>query len=367
MGAYYASRSSTPKSQGRWAGLIRWLNPFAHDVPIQELQRPVSPLVPAEPIPLPPSELESLGLAQPDLDGAATKRALDELFSLTEQYSSSKAYDELLKFIVKFRSYAPFNAMLVHIQMPGARYVAPPSRWLRDYRRRIKAGGRALVILQPMGPVLFVFDVSDTVPEPGAPSLPKQIDQPFEVRHGHVGKQLEQTIENSKLDGVLVVARKAGSQSAGCIGQTKNVGEQKVLLRSRPHEEYVHVSIRYELMLNSEHSREAQYATLAHELAHLYCGHLGTPNPEWWPDRRGLDHATVEFEAESVCYLVCQRLGIDNPSETYLANFVKDNARVPTISLDSVMTASGLIERMGRERLKPRKQGKRKKVSETGP
>jgi NADPH:quinone reductase-like Zn-dependent oxidoreductase len=32
----------------------------------------------------------------------------------------------------------------------------------------------------------------------------------------------------------------------------------------------------------------------------------------WWPDRRGLDSQTEEFEAEA--YLVCGRLGIDNPS-----------------------------------------------------
>jgi hypothetical protein len=36
--------------------------------------------------------------------------------------------------------------------------------------RRIKVGGRPLVILQPRGPVMFVFDVSDTEPEENAPT-----------------------------------------------------------------------------------------------------------------------------------------------------------------------------------------------------
>src|SRR5207248_2429484 len=61
---------------------------------------------------------------------------------------------------------------------------------------------------------------------------------------------------------------------------------------------------------NSNLSAEARYAILVHELAHLYCGHLGTPNDKWWPDRRGLPHVAREFEAESVCFLVCERLGI---------------------------------------------------------
>lgn len=108
------------------------------------------------------SPLEELSpSAKWDRDTAG--RALDELFSLARQYKSSKAYFELLGFIGRFRFYSPFNAMLVHIQMPGAIFVAPPSRWRREYRREIKAGARPLVILQPMGPVMFVFISLDCV------------------------------------------------------------------------------------------------------------------------------------------------------------------------------------------------------------
>lgn len=112
---------------------------------------------------------------------------------------------------------------------------------------------------------------------------------------------------------------------------------------------------RYEILLNSMHSDEAKYATLVHELAHLYCGHLGTPNNTWWPDRRGLAHDTREFEAESVCYLVCERLRIDHPSDAYLSNYLGNHNEIPPISLDCVMRSAGLIEQMGRERLRPRR------------
>ena len=111
----------------------------------------------------------------------AAKRALDELFSLTFQYKTGKAYQDLLQFVTRFRSYSPFNAMLVHIQMPGAQFVAPPYRWLRDYGRKIKPGARPLIILQPMGPVMFVFDVSETEPTENAPPLPPEVEKPFAV------------------------------------------------------------------------------------------------------------------------------------------------------------------------------------------
>jgi hypothetical protein len=54
------------------------------------------------------------------------------------------------------------------------------------------------VILQPMGPVMFVFDVADTEPLPGAPPLPAKVERPFEVRRGKIGGELKSTVENAK-------------------------------------------------------------------------------------------------------------------------------------------------------------------------
>jgi hypothetical protein len=72
----------------------------------------------------------------------AAKRALDGLFSLASQYKSSREYFELIRFVSRFRFYSPFNAVLIHAQMERARYVAPPHRWLCEYKRHIKIGVR---------------------------------------------------------------------------------------------------------------------------------------------------------------------------------------------------------------------------------
>jgi len=287
-------------------------------------------------------------------DQDSARRALDELFTVARQYSSSAAYFELMRFIASFRAYAPFNAMLVHVQMPGARYVAPAHRWASEYCRRIRPDARPLVILQPMGPVMFVFDVSDTEPEPGAPPLPPEVENPFEVRRGRVGDELRQTVENAKRDGIRVTSQQAGAGSAGSIRAANTSQRLEFRTKTRPKPEHVEVPLRYELLVNARHSAEAQYATLVHELAHLYCGHLGSPDPRWWPDRMGLPNQVGEFEAESVCYLICARVGLDNPSAEYLAQYVEDHGETPPISLDCVMKAAGLIEQMGRQRLEPR-------------
>ncbi|MBW1999912.1 MAG: hypothetical protein JRJ29_18370 [Deltaproteobacteria bacterium] len=291
----------------------------------------------------------------------AAKHALDDLFNATFAYRTSKKYYELMQFVKRFRFYSPYNALLIHIQRPGARFVAPASRWKRLYRRHVKPNANPLVILQPMGPVMFVFDVSDTESGPDSIPLPIEVEKPFEVRRGKIGGELKWTIENAKRDGIRIHGQKTGSQAAGSIQSVKGrpplpplifqIGKDK---QGNPI--YEEIAVRYELLLNENLSRESRYATIVHELAHLYCGHLGTPNTKWWPDRRGLSHVVVEFEAESVTYLVCERLGIDNPSVEYLANYVKTREDVPSISLECVMKAAGLIESMGCGRLKPRKK-----------
>jgi hypothetical protein len=292
----------------------------------------------------------------------AAKRALDELFTLTCQYRSCKSYHELLQFVARFQLYSPFNSMLVHVQLPGARFVASPHRWLRDYRRRIKAGARPMVILQPMGPVMFVFDVSDTEPTEDVPPLPPEVEKPFEVRKGHIGDELERVMENAKRDGLRITKSQEGSQSAGSIRHVAKDarGSQKFHTGMDQHRKpiFVEIPVHYDLLVNDKLSREAQYATIVHELAHLYCGHLGTPNDKWWPDRRGGNINMVEFEAESVAYLVCSRANIDNPSEQYLSGYVENEQNVPAMSLECVMKAAGLIETMSRQKMKPRTEPK---------
>ena len=79
-------------------------------------------------------------------------------------------------------------------------------------------------------------------------------------------------------------------------------------------------------------------ATLAHELAHIYCGHLGRPilldpktkkpKPMSWSDRRGLlTLSQREFEAEATAYLVCRRIGIEARSADYLAGYLSEADR----------------------------------------
>jgi hypothetical protein len=132
----------------------------------------------------------------------------------------------LLTFISKFKFYSPFNAFLIHTQKRGAAYVATPQRWLYDYGRSITSNAQPIVILQPMGPVMFVFDVSETEKIPGSKNVrevPAGIEKPFEIQSGKLrAGQIEKVIENALRDGVKLNKVKQGSLSAGAIQRVRN-------------------------------------------------------------------------------------------------------------------------------------------------
>ncbi len=272
------------------------------------------------------------------VSASEARRSIDDLIAEAWQYKSSDDYRALLDFIGGFRLQAPFNALLLHIQCPGATYVATAQRWRVQLGRQVKPGERPLVVLRPFGPVAFVYDVAQTEPTPDAPELPGMVEGPYAMPPMRgVDDAVQWTIVNAESDGIRVVATRSAPQSAGCIRTSSAAGW------------------RYEIEHNASFPPTEVYATLAHELGHLYCGHLGTPNPKWWPDRRRTPEAVREFEAESVAAIACKRLAPDAQLPPHLAQYLRGRPTVPEgISLDRVMTAAGRVIDMAAGKVRPR-------------
>ena len=281
---------------------------------------------------------------------------LDELVHDARIYRAGRAFRELLEFAGRFRFYSPFNAMLVRVQLEGATFVAPARRWREKYGRAVRPEARPIVILRPRGPVMIVFDVSGTVPVDGeALPLPPEVVRPFEIsRLPDVEGIMARTERNALRDVVRITRASAGSCQAGRIETAPGPALQLTVRRGNA-TDVVLVPQRYVACLNEDHDSSRQYATLVHELAHLYCGHLGTPDERWWPNRSRLDHATEEFEAEAVAFIVCKRIDDGVRFPPYLADVLGDRDELPPFSLDRVVKVAGDIEKMGRQSLPPRK------------
>lgn len=279
------------------------------------------------------------------------KSNLDTLWSRVAQYRSSKRYMEMMHACASFRELAPYNAMLVQMQRPSARYVLTEKQWKDRYRRNIKPNARPMIILVPFGPVEFVFDISDTVDDnlfkETDESILDRIAEPYKTKRPVEKKLLDTFIGNVVFYGIdLDVGFISGADYAAKIELRNDlpciyipIDKENTLKRKAD----------YLLSVRKGADNGECFASICHELAHLFCFHLSMPS-NWMEKQwkvRPLEHKLKEFEAESVSWLICERLGIGNPSEIYLANFFKANDAISSsVSFERILAATNEIERM---------------------
>ena len=258
---------------------------------------------------------------------AAARNLLDQLLTDSRLYTKSKDYKDLLDFVIRLRNFAPFNAMLLQVQKPGLRFAASACDWRERFGRKPKEGARPLLILWPFGPVALVYDAVDTegrdLPADAASCFFEQGPINEETIGSFIGLMGRKCIECLMVD--------EGDGRAGSI---------RVVQRAADLKEPSY----YRVLLNRNHEAAIQFATIAHELGHLFLGHLGLDKKLSIPDRPTMTHAQVELEAESVAYLVCARNGVGSKSEVYLSRYVKEKTTIDDIDVYQVVRAAGQIE-----------------------
>jgi hypothetical protein len=252
--------------------------------------------------------------------GDAERSLLANLLERSRLYHTSKDYLDLLDFVSRLCNFAPFNAMLLHIQRPGLTYAASEYDWRTRFNRTIKEDARPLVILWPFGPVAFVYGVQDT----DGPPLPEDVAETFHATGPMTPKLMIQYMVRLASKGIYAKHMDKGDAHAGFICATRSDDK-----KARPD---------YQLRINGNHPPVAQ------ELGHLLLGHLGADDYLKIHDRSGLKHNIKELEAESVAYLVSNRRGITSKSQSYLANYVNAGTSLADLDLYAIMRATGYIE-----------------------
>lgn len=271
---------------------------------------------------------------------------LDKLFYQVGTYRSSAEYLELISFVKRFRAIAPYNAMLLHIQNPNSSYVATASDWATRFGRRPKPDARPLVILRPFGPVAFVYDEKDTEGN----ELPKSLTDPFDAEGTVTDFELSRMVKSMCYSGVGYSEESMSINEAGYISRadyqmSTNRNGKEVKLRQLAR-----------IAINKNLVNPSKLATIYHELGHLYCGHIKVECLKGILKRYDLPLEVEEFEAESVCWLLCERQGIINPSAAYLSGYLGSRSTIPNISIETILKAVGQIETIYRGVTAPLKE-----------
>ena len=255
--------------------------------------------------------------------------AIDGLFQDALTREGSSAFGEYIEFARRMSNLSVYNAMLVKVQRPGAAAVATKRKW-NSIQREVKLGAIPIVVLRPFGPVSFLYEVADTEGFP----LPGEHANPF-MAHGEMNevewaRLLKHHREKSA---VRIEERNFGSLLAGTA---QNAQKIPLLVPDQSDTEWL-------IQLNQNHDIPTRFATLAHELGHIFCGHCGADPRGRWPDRSSLPHPVRECEAEAVAYLACSRRGLTGASSDYLSDLIK-NADLRQVSVYTIFEAANRLE-----------------------
>lgn len=258
--------------------------------------------------------------------------AIDSLFYEAIRVKGVGVFSDFLEFVRRFNRFSAFNVMLIETQRPGATAIGSREQW-QKIDRRIKPTAVPIAVLWPFAPVRWVYELNDTY---GRPVPPDQTD-PFQVLGAPPGVSWSSTVQAADRRGVRVeLTDKFGNWLAGQAGVLHGGADGAVVSGTgRKHRWLVHI--------NGALSSGARFAALAHELGHIYCGHLGSHPEGFWPDRKYLTTSQKEMEAEAVAYLACKRLSIDVRSAEYLKSHANTD-NLLAISKRMIVEATNRVE-----------------------
>lgn len=284
------------------------------------------------------SRLDETGHIYGNLSREETSLALDELFRNALQQKGARVFEDMFRFLRNCRQYSVFNMGLAYLQRPGCAAVATKKQW-GELGRTIKSDAIPIIILRPFGPVMPVFEIADT----DGPPLRGEADSDWIVTRGNIPEAVLMKLLGKALtkDGINIRFVALGYFLGGDARPAHIGPSARTYWAASDHEDQ---TVHYRVRIAESLDRTARFAVLAHELAHIYCGHLGANGNNHWPDRRrALSHGQRELEAEAVAHIVLSRRGLGKNSDAYLAAHIEEGD-LEKISVTAILDAANRIE-----------------------
>lgn len=280
------------------------------------------------------------------------KALTDKLEQGIKEVFTSEKYKEYLSTMGRFHNYSYNNLMLIAMQRPGASLLAGFKTW-ESLGRRVKKGEKGIAILVPC-PYKFIKEVGVVDPETGKAKLDADGNQ--------VKAEKEISYTYFKPAAIFDVSQTEGKELPALAEELKGDAQDYENLMDAIRET-ASVPIRFEdwdkskkghydlnekeIVIKSGMSERQTVKTAIHETAHSI---LHTDK------ERLKDSATMEIEAESIAFVVCQHFGLDTSDYSfgYLAGW-SSTKELPELksSLSAIQKeAHGLIDRIEKNLLK---------------
>jgi hypothetical protein len=260
----------------------------------------------------------------------ATKN--DKLKDLTDKLEQgirdvydSDSYKHYLATMSKFHSYSFRNSLLIAMQNPNATHVAGYTSWQKNFKRHVKKGEKGLQILAPT-PRKITVDVEKIDSHTGKKEVDSNGNSIYEKKEIiKPAFRVAYVYDVSQTDGEPIP--QLISELTGNVARYEHLYEALVAVSPFPiyHKEIKNGAKGYcdptekAIYINTGMSQVQTIKTATHEITHadlhapIVTVSMDTP----------IDRRTMEVEAESVAYMICEHYGIDTSeySFPYLASW----------------------------------------------
>lgn len=249
---------------------------------------------------------------------------LDDLFRRQFKVADPSVVCEFFEWMTTQRATAIFNLWLARLQNPKVRQIGTERDW-KEVGRPLKPNADPILILRAMGPVMVVYDVSDTE----GLQLPKSDEVArISIDTNRVLKSIRQLAEL----GIETKTKFVGAATAVADGQARR-------------KEKLH----YSIDASGSDAPRFLFDKITRGACSIFCGHQGRffKALDPWPDRVHVSPAVEKFETEAAAFLVLARAGIRAPDALHLAPMV-ESCNMATVSIDAVVRAAGKVEQLWR-------------------
>ncbi len=256
-------------------------------------------------------------------DDLSMKEKVNELMTKLEQglkeVFESDAYKNYLNTMAKFHNYSINNTLLINQQMPEATLVAGFNSWNNNFDRHVKKGEKGIKIIAPApytikkeqqvvdpktGEALTNFDGTPKTAEVEIKVPAFKISYVYDISQTY-GKELPTLGVNELKEGVnhakdFIDSLEKLSPVPIEYGETK--GESKGFYSPTENS----------ITIKEGMSESQTIKTMVHEISHAKLH-----NPDMMKENEGKSKGTIEMEAESIAYIVCQHFGIDTSDYSF--------------------------------------------------
>lgn len=251
------------------------------------------------------------------------KELTDKLEAGVAAVFESDKYAAYLKTMAKFHQYSFGNVMLILMQCPHASHVAGFHTWKKSFGRSVKRGEHGIQILAP-------YSYEKLVEKD---KLDPTTSLPIMDANGNPTKELAFVRRQSfKIAYVYDITQTEGRElpSYGVNELSGDVNHYQSLLNAitelspvpihfreaTPYSKGCYHHLDHRIYINEGMSQIQTIKTAIHETSHAKLHAIPVVNGKL-AGAREKDKRTIEVEAESIAYVVCQHFGIDTSEYSF--------------------------------------------------